>query len=76
MTTEMKMKGNWQEAKGRMKEAWGDLTDDEMDRAEGNWDQLVGTIRQKTGEGVEEIEAKLNDIFDSVSGGQEQTSSG
>ena len=33
------------------------------DQAEGNRDQLVGTIREKTGETVEAIESKLDDIF-------------
>lgn len=67
MATKMKMKGHWQEAKGEIKETWGQLTDDELDRVEGNWDQLVGTIRQKTGETVEDIEQKLDGIFDSMS---------
>lgn len=67
MTTKMKMKGRWQEAKGEIKETWGDLTDDELDKAEGNWDQLVGAIRQRTGETVEDIEQKLDGILDSMS---------
>jgi uncharacterized protein YjbJ (UPF0337 family) len=59
----MQLEGKWEQAKGRIKEAWGDLTDDDVTRAEGNRDQLVGTIREKTGETVEAIESKLDDIF-------------
>ncbi|MFZ0627153.1 MAG: CsbD family protein [Acidimicrobiia bacterium] len=67
MTTSTQLKGQWQQAKGRVKEAWGDLTDDEVDQTEGNWDQLVGKIREKTGETTEQIESKMNDIMDSIS---------
>ena len=63
-TTRMKLEGNWQEAKGRMRSAWGDLTDDELDQARGAWDQLVGTIRRKTGESIEKIESTLETIAD------------
>ncbi len=47
-----------------MKEAWGSLTDDDLDRDEGNWDRLVGTIRERTGESLDAIETKLKDLFD------------
>lgn len=63
MRDRMQMQGKWEQARGRVKEAWGALTDDDVDRAEGNWDQLVGTIREKTGESKEAIERKLDDIF-------------
>lgn len=76
MSAQTKMKGNWQQAKGRIKEAWGELTDDEIQQAEGNWDQIVGTIREKTGESIDEIEAKLNGILDSISEPEEPTEHG
>jgi uncharacterized protein YjbJ (UPF0337 family) len=59
----MQLEGKWQNAKGRIKEAWGSLTDDDLMRAEGNRDQLVGTIRDKTGEKIEDIESRLDDIL-------------
>ena len=62
--TRMKLEGHWQEAKGHIRSAWGDLTDDELDEALGAWDRLVGTIRQKTGESVEKIESTLDEIAD------------
>ena len=52
-----KIKGNWNEIKGKAKAQWGDLTDDDLTRVEGKWDQLVGNIQQKTGEAKEDIEA-------------------
>jgi uncharacterized protein YjbJ (UPF0337 family) len=67
MTNKMQLQGQWQRAKGRVKEAWGDLSDDDIDKTEGNWDQLVGKIREKTGETTEAIETKMGEILDSVS---------
>lgn len=58
----MQFEGNWKQAKGRVKEAWGSLTDDELDEAEGNWDRLVGKIQEKTGQAVGAIERKLGEI--------------
>jgi uncharacterized protein YjbJ (UPF0337 family) len=42
-----RMKDNWKELKGKIKEKWGKLTDDDLDVAEGNRDQLIGKIQQK-----------------------------
>lgn len=55
----VKWEGRWDQVKGKAKEAWGHLTDDDMDVAEGNMDQLVGKIKEKTGESAESIRAKL-----------------
>lgn len=66
MSNRMKLEGNWQEARGRIKEAWGNLTDDDLDRVEGRWDRLVGVIKQKTGQGLAQIEATLGMIVDSL----------
>ncbi len=40
--------GNWKQFKGKMKEQWGKLTDDDMTVIEGKRDQLVGKIRSVT----------------------------
>ncbi|HSM01971.1 MAG TPA: CsbD family protein [Acidimicrobiia bacterium] len=63
----MKLEGNWKQAKGRIRETWGDMTDDELDQVEGNWEQLVGKIQTKTGETVEAIKSKLDDIAKKLS---------
>jgi uncharacterized protein YjbJ (UPF0337 family) len=41
--------GNWKEKRGQIKEWWGKLTDDDLDKVEGNAVQLVGLIQQKYG---------------------------
>lgn len=53
------LKGKWNEFKGKIKEEWGDLTDDDLDRAEGNRDQVVGAIQQRYGLAKEEAERKV-----------------
>jgi len=62
----MKLEGNWKQAKGRIRETWGKLTDDELDQAQGNWAQLIGKIQTKTGQTVEAIERKLDEIADGM----------
>lgn len=59
----LQLEGKWDQAKGRVKEAWGVLTDDEINRSEGKWDRLVGTIKEKTGDTAENVERKLHEIL-------------
>lgn len=66
------LQGKWQQARGRVPEAWGALSDGDVERTEGRWDQLVGSIREKTGQTTDTVEAKLNEILDSLSGGDTQ----
>lgn len=53
---EDKLRGNWNQIKGKAKEQWGSLTDDDLTWAEGKWDQVVGNIQRKTGEAKEDIQ--------------------
>lgn len=57
------LKGNWQEMKGKIRETWGKLTDDEVDQIEGNYDQLVGRLRQRYGLSMEEGQKRVNDFI-------------
>lgn len=63
----MQLQAQWENVRGRVKESWGALTDNDVLRSEGNWDQLVSTIRSKTGDSLETVENKLNDLLNSVS---------
>jgi uncharacterized protein YjbJ (UPF0337 family) len=60
----MQFEGKWDQMKGRVKEAWGDLTDDDLDRTEGKWDQIIGKIKEKTGESVDVIQDRLKKLLD------------
>ena len=55
-----KLKGNWNIAKGKIKQEWGELTDDDLDFKEGQEDELVGRIQKKTGESKERVNEFLD----------------
>ena len=42
-------KGAWTKAKGKVREKWGELTDDDLDRIQGKYEQLVGALQQRYG---------------------------
>ena len=41
------IKGNWKILKGKVKQQWGDLTDDEITQMKGSYDELEGTLQKK-----------------------------
>jgi uncharacterized protein YjbJ (UPF0337 family) len=53
------LEGNWKELKGRVREKWGELTDDDVDRVNGKRDQLVGVIQQKYGTAKDAAEREV-----------------
>lgn len=57
---EQQMEGNWKQFKGRLKEAWGTLTDDDLDRMEGKRDRLEGLIEERTGESRQNIRREID----------------
>jgi uncharacterized protein YjbJ (UPF0337 family) len=54
-------KGDWNIAKGKLKQRWASLTDDDLQYMEGKGDELVGRIQKRTGESREIIEKALRD---------------
>ena len=56
------VKGDWTRLKGKIKEAWGDLTDDDLDVIAGKRDQLVGLIQKKYGIAREDAERQVRDF--------------
>lgn len=59
--TSQKWEGRWDQLRGRVKSAWGALTDDEWTQVEGDYEALVGRIKERTGESREAIEKRLNE---------------
>lgn len=57
--TKLKWEGRWDQLKGKARETWGDLTNDDLDVAEGEYEQLVGRIKERTGEDAEEIRRRI-----------------
>jgi len=52
--------GKWKEMRGQVKEWWGKLTDDDLDKANGKADQLIGLLQQKYGYTHEHAEKEFN----------------
>jgi uncharacterized protein YjbJ (UPF0337 family) len=51
----LKLKGNWNETKGKIKQAYGDLNDDDLAYEEGKDDELVGRLQKKIGKTKDEV---------------------
>ena len=54
--------GGWKQFSGKIKEKWGDLTNDELDQIGGKRDQLVGKIQSKYGIAKDEAERQVADF--------------
>lgn len=55
------LKGKWTELKGKVKEEWGDLTDDDLTEVEGERDQFLGKLQQRYGKSRMEAEQELDE---------------
>jgi uncharacterized protein YjbJ (UPF0337 family) len=51
----LEIKGNWNEIKGKLKQKYADLTDDDLSFVEGSEDQLLGRLQKKLGQTKEAI---------------------
>lgn len=54
------LEGNWKQFKGRVKERWGKLTDDDLDQVEGRAQILVGKIQERYGKAREEASREVD----------------
>jgi len=57
------LKGNWNQLKGKVKEQWGMLTDDDLKVVEGNYDQLVGRVQERYGYSREEAARNVDEFI-------------
>ena len=58
----LQLKGKWNQAKGKLKEKYGDLTDDDLTYSEGKEDQLIGRLQEKLGKSRDEVVKELNSL--------------
>jgi uncharacterized protein YjbJ (UPF0337 family) len=54
------VKGNWNEVKGKLKQQYADLTDDDLLYEEGKEDELLGKIQKRIGKTRQEVENEVN----------------
>lgn len=53
--------GKWKQLRGRAKQAWGDLTNDDLDKIDGSYDRFIGTLQEKYGYSREEAEKQADE---------------
>lgn len=58
------LEGQWKQIKGRVKQQWGRLTDDELDVMTGSYDELAGLIQERYGYSREEAMNELDMFLD------------
>jgi uncharacterized protein YjbJ (UPF0337 family) len=56
-----RIKGNWLEFKGKAKQQWGKLTDDDLDVVDGKRDELAGKIQNRYGIAKDEAERQIDE---------------
>jgi uncharacterized protein YjbJ (UPF0337 family) len=57
----LQLKGNWNIVKGKLKQKYANLTDDDLQYIEGKEDELIGRIQKRTGRTKEEVQKALDD---------------
>ena len=57
----LELKGNWNVLKGKLKQKWGALTDDDLQYVEGAEWELIGRIQKRTGQTREAVEKALRE---------------
>ncbi|WP_224825077.1 CsbD family protein [Cognatishimia sp. MH4019] len=60
------IKGKWKQIKGDVQSEWGELTNDEVDRAEGDREKLEGIIQAKYGKSKEEVRNEVDNWMKKV----------
>ena len=62
MTTKLQLKGTWNEVKGKLKQKYGQLTDDDLSFADGKEDELLGRLQQKLGKTKEDLRGEIEKL--------------
>jgi uncharacterized protein YjbJ (UPF0337 family) len=56
------IEGNWNEIKGKLKQKYGELTDDDLTFAKGKEDEMYGRLQKKLGKTKEEIRREIENL--------------
>lgn len=60
--TKLEFKGNWNEVKGKLKQKYGQLSDDDLAFAGGKEDELLGRLQQKLGKTKEDLRREIENL--------------
>ena len=63
---DLRFKGKWNQLKGKVKQQWGNLTDDDLVYVEGKEDELYGKLQEKTGKSKDQIKAWFDEQMDDL----------
>lgn len=58
------IKGKWKEIKGKLKQQWSELTDDDIGQMQGTYDELEGTLQKRYGYQKEEAKREIESFID------------
>ena len=58
----LRMKGTWNEVKGKLKQKYGQLTDDDLVFTEGKEDELLGRLQSRLGKSRDEIQREIENF--------------
>ena len=58
----LQMKGNWNEIKGKLKQKYGQLTDDDLTFAEGKDEELLGRLQKRLGRTKAELRSEIEEL--------------
>ncbi|MCM5664100.1 CsbD family protein [Galbibacter mesophilus] len=61
MTNE-ELKGKWNQIKGKVKQKYGSVTDDDLTFAEGKFDEMLGRVQEKTGKTKEQLRKEFGEL--------------
>ena len=61
----LQVKGDWNITKGKLKQKWAKLTDNDLEFVEGKEKELVGRIQKRTGESRENVEHAVDEAYSS-----------
>jgi uncharacterized protein YjbJ (UPF0337 family) len=62
MSTKLEIKGNWNEVKGKLKQKYGQLTDDDLVFAQGKDDELLGRLQKRLGQSKEDLRKVIESL--------------
>jgi uncharacterized protein YjbJ (UPF0337 family) len=60
--TKLQIKGSWNEIKGKLKQKYAQLTDDDLTFAEGKEEELLGRLQQRLGKSKEEVRREIEEF--------------
>jgi uncharacterized protein YjbJ (UPF0337 family) len=58
----LQIKGNWNEMKGKLKQKYGQLTDDDLAFAEGKEDELLGRLQKRLGKSRDQLRSEIEQM--------------